>query len=92
MRSYTAAFRGVADAVAAITPQQFVAKWRGDTRKERSVAQENSIDLCRMLGHATSGDTRDGSLAFAARRRGAGQNDWRQAQRFIDAIERLPAK
>jgi hypothetical protein len=33
-----------------ITPQQFVAKWRGDTRKERSVAQEHFIDLCRMLG------------------------------------------
>lgn len=49
-----------------ITPQEFVAKWRGDTRKERSVAQEHFIDLCRMLGHDTPGDTRDGSLAFEA--------------------------
>src|SRR5262245_559042 len=47
-----------------ITPQQFVAKWRGDTRKERSVSQEHFIDLCRLLGHPTLGESRDGSLAF----------------------------
>jgi hypothetical protein len=28
-----------------LTPQEFVAKWRGDTRKERSVAHEHCIDL-----------------------------------------------
>jgi type II restriction/modification system DNA methylase subunit YeeA len=50
----------------AITPQQFVAKWRGDTRKERSVSQEHFIDLCRLLGHETPGDNRDGTLAFEA--------------------------
>jgi CheY-like chemotaxis protein len=49
-----------------ITPQQFVAKWRGDARKERSVAQEHVIDLCRLLGHETPGETRDGSRAFEA--------------------------
>lgn len=49
-----------------ITPQEFVAKWRGDTRKERSVAQEHFIDLCRLVGHDTPGETRDGSLAFEA--------------------------
>jgi type II restriction/modification system DNA methylase subunit YeeA len=49
-----------------ITPQQFAAKWRGDTRKERSVAQEHFIDLCRLLGHETPGDNRDGTLAFEA--------------------------
>jgi hypothetical protein len=49
-----------------MTPQEFVAKWRGDTRKERSVAQEHYIDLCRMLGHDTPGDNHDGSLAFEA--------------------------
>ena len=48
----------------AITPQQFVAKWRNETRKERSVSQEHFIDLCRMLGHETPGDNRDGTLAF----------------------------
>ncbi len=49
-----------------IIPQQFVAKWRGDTRKERSVSQEHFIDLCRLLGHETPGENRDGSLAFEA--------------------------
>ena len=43
-----------------ITPQELVAKWRGDTRKERSVAQEHFIDLCRLLGHETPGENRDG--------------------------------
>jgi hypothetical protein len=47
-----------------ITPQELVAKWRGETRKERSVSQEHFIDLCRLLGHKTPGENRDGSLAF----------------------------
>lgn len=51
---------------ASITPQQFVAKWRGDTRKERSVSQEHFIDLCRMLAHETPGENRTGTLAFEA--------------------------
>ena len=33
-----------------LTPQQFTAKWRGVTLKERSAAQEHFIDLCRLLG------------------------------------------
>jgi type II restriction/modification system DNA methylase subunit YeeA len=49
-----------------LTPQAFVAKWRGDTRKERSVAQEHFIDLCRLLGHETPGENRDGTLVFEA--------------------------
>jgi hypothetical protein len=49
-----------------MTPQAFVAKWRGDTRKERSVSQEHFIDLCRLLGHETPGENRDGTLAFEA--------------------------
>ncbi len=35
------------------TPQEFVAKWRPSTLKERSGSQEHFIDLCRMLGHET---------------------------------------
>ena len=42
-----------------LTPHAFVAKWRGDTRKERSVSQEYFIDLCRLLGHETPGEKRD---------------------------------
>jgi len=36
-----------------LTPQEFVAKWRPSTLKERSGSQEHFIDLCRMLGHET---------------------------------------
>jgi hypothetical protein len=50
-RSDAAACRGVADAVAIAYAPEFVTKWRGDTRKEHSVAQEHFIDLCRMIGH-----------------------------------------
>lgn len=49
-----------------LTPQEFVRKWRGDERKERSVAQEHFIDLCRLIGHETPGENRDGSLVFEA--------------------------
>ena len=47
-----------------ITPQEFARKWRGETRKERSVSQEHFIDLCRLLGHETPGENRDRTLAF----------------------------
>jgi len=35
---------------------QFVAKWRGTTRKERSAAREHFIDLCRLFGVPTSAE------------------------------------
>lgn len=60
-----------------LTPQAFVAKWRGDTRKERSVSQEHFIDICRMLGHETPGENRDGTLAFeAGASKGSGGQGW----------------
>jgi hypothetical protein len=37
----------------AITPQEFVAKWKQSTLRERASAQEHFIDLCRLIGHAT---------------------------------------
>ncbi len=49
-----------------ITPHEFVTKWRGDTRKERSASQEHFIDLCRLIGHETPGENRTGSLVFEA--------------------------
>ncbi len=52
--------------MAALTPHEFVAKWRGDTRKERSVSQEHFIDMCRLVGHETPGENRDGTLVFEA--------------------------
>lgn len=36
-----------------LSPQEFVAKWRQASLKERSAYQEHFIDVCRMLGHAT---------------------------------------
>jgi hypothetical protein len=49
-----------------MTPHEFVTKWRGGTRKERSVSQEHFIDLCWLIGHETPGENRDGSLVFEA--------------------------
>ena len=37
----------------AITPGDFIAKWRASELKERSAAQEHFIDLCRLLGEPT---------------------------------------
>jgi type II restriction/modification system DNA methylase subunit YeeA len=37
----------------ALTPQEFVYKWRRSTLKERSASQEHFLDLCRMLAHPT---------------------------------------
>ncbi len=60
-----------------LTPHEFVAKWRGDTRKERSVSQEHFIDLCRLLGHETPGDNKDGTLVFeAGAAKSAGGQGW----------------
>lgn len=36
-----------------MTPQDFVAKWRTTTLKERSAAQEHFLDICRLLNHPT---------------------------------------
>lgn len=36
-----------------MTPQQFIAKWKASTLKERSASQEHFIDLCRLISHPT---------------------------------------
>ncbi|MBV9859594.1 MAG: class I SAM-dependent DNA methyltransferase [Alphaproteobacteria bacterium] len=33
-----------------MTPEQFIDKWRGTTRSERSAAQQHFLELCDMLG------------------------------------------
>ena len=33
-----------------MTPEQFIEKWRGNTRSERSAAQQHFLELCDMLG------------------------------------------
>jgi type II restriction/modification system DNA methylase subunit YeeA len=39
-----------------MTPEQFIDKWRGTTRTERSAAQEHFLDLCALLGVPKSGE------------------------------------
>jgi hypothetical protein len=55
-----------------LSPQEFVAKWRHVTLKERSAAQEHFIDLCRLVGHDTpaEADPTGESFTFEA---GAGK-------------------
>lgn len=36
-----------------LTPQAFVAKWRGVRQNERQVAQQHFLDLCALLGQPT---------------------------------------
>ena len=47
-----------------MTPQDFVAKWRASTLKERSAAQEHFIDLCRLLGHPTPAEADPAGTSF----------------------------
>ena len=39
--------------IGAMTPGEFIAKWRASELKESSAAQEHFIDLCRLLGEPT---------------------------------------
>jgi hypothetical protein len=39
-----------------MTPEEFIAKWRGTTRTERSAAQEHFLDLCALLEVPKPGD------------------------------------
>jgi hypothetical protein len=57
-----------------MTPVEFVAKWQGSTRAERSAAQEHFIDLCRMLGQPTPNDA-DPTGDWYAFEKGAGKAD-----------------
>ncbi|MDQ3695223.1 MAG: class I SAM-dependent DNA methyltransferase [Chloroflexota bacterium] len=52
------------------TIQQFQAKWRGSTLKERSASQEHFIDLCRVLGMPTPAEA-DNTGAFYTFEKGA---------------------
>jgi hypothetical protein len=38
-----------------VTPEDFIAKWRGNTRSERAAAQQHFLDLCDLLGVETPG-------------------------------------
>ena len=36
-----------------VTPTEFIAKWRANTRHERAASQEHFLDPCAMLGEPT---------------------------------------
>ena len=44
-----------------MTPQDFIRKWKANTRAERAAAQEHFIDLCRLLGEPTPNEDPDGA-------------------------------
>ncbi|OQY21221.1 MAG: SAM-dependent methyltransferase [Anaerolineaceae bacterium 4572_32.2] len=48
-----------------LSAQEFVAKWRNVTLKERSAAQEHFIDLCRLVGHPTPAEKDPTGQTFA---------------------------
>jgi hypothetical protein len=39
-----------------MSPEQYIAKWRGAARTERSAAQEHFLDVCALLGVPKPGD------------------------------------
>ena len=48
-----------------ITPNDFVAKWKRVTSRERQVAQEHFLDLCRLVGHQTPNECDPTGTHFA---------------------------
>ena len=48
-----------------ITPQDFVAKWKRVTARERQACQEHFIDLCNLIGHQTPNDYDPSGRHFA---------------------------
>ena len=47
-----------------LTPQEFVAKWRKATLKERAACQEHFLDLCRLIGHPTPAEADPAGVWF----------------------------
>jgi type II restriction/modification system DNA methylase subunit YeeA len=47
------------------TPQDFVAKWKRVTAREKQTYQEHFIDLCRLVGHQTPNDLDPTGTRFA---------------------------
>jgi SAM-dependent methyltransferase len=62
-----------------MTPDVFVAKWRGNARPERAASQEHFIDLCRLLDEPTPNDIDPDGESFAfekGARKGSGGEGW----------------
>ena len=63
------------------SPQEFVAKWRKATLKERSAAQEHFIDLCHLVGHDTPAEADPTGQSFTFE---AGASKQRGGQGWAD--------
>jgi hypothetical protein len=48
-----------------LTPQDFVAKWKRVTSRERQTAQEHFLDLCALIGHPTLNESDSTGTRFA---------------------------
>lgn len=48
-----------------LSPQDFVAKWKRVTSRERQATQEHFIDLCHLVGHQTPNDYDPSGKVFA---------------------------
>jgi len=68
-----------------LSPQEFVAKWRKATLKERSAAQEHFIDLCRLVGHPTPAEADPTGQTFTFE---AGASKQRGGQGWADVWKR----
>ena len=64
-----------------LSPQEFVAKWRKATLKERSAAQEHFIDLCHLVGHDTPAEADPTGQSFTFE---AGASKQRGGQGWAD--------
>ena len=68
-----------------LTPQEFVAKWRQTTLKEKASAQEHFIDLCHLIGHPTPADADPLGESFTFE---AGADKTHGGQGFADVWKR----
>ena len=68
-----------------LSPQEFVAKWRKATLKERSAAQEHFIDLCHLVGHDTPAEADPTGQTFTFE---AGASKQRGGQGWADVWKR----
>jgi len=64
-----------------VTPTAFIAKWRANTRNERTAAQEHFLDLCALLDEPTPNSNPTGA-AYAFEKgatKASGGEGWRTA-------------
>src|SRR4051812_19989126 len=61
-----------------MVPEEFIAKWRPNTRSERAACQEHFIDLCRLLDEPTPNtDPTGASYAFEkGATKATGEDGW----------------